>query len=62
MCQGGDFVIYKIWGAISADWCILKFQIDSNKNYISHFGNKSFDALATPWFLTNIIKHNIQDW
>jgi len=52
---GGNFVIYHIWramsvckGAISAGYCgqgILKFGIDSNnKNFICHFGTKSFDV------------------
>jgi len=42
MRYGGDFVIYQIWGTISAGYNILIFGIDS-KN-ICHFGTKLVDA------------------
>ena len=64
---GDDFVIYEIWGAISAsigviyaDQNVLKILIDSKKNCC--FRLKIFDALSTPCFVTKVKEHMISDW
>jgi len=44
-------------GEISAGYDIVIFLIYTKyKNNYCYFGNKSFDALSTPWFVTKVIK------
>jgi len=66
--SGGDFVIYEIWGAISASrgaiaagWNVLQFE-SIPKNNFCHFGIKTFDVLSTLGFVTKFIEHMIWHW